>query len=173
MPSMTAYGARYMVMTVSSYTRHRFSTLAECSTGWMLRQFPDSGEVFDPRTVEDRIDVTSDSTLVMPLVVDLLQRRVIWADVAIRASRRGLNNIAGNYDSITLIGPALSEVEKPALYDLLSLHARARGTPISSEEEADTVFSVARGTPFDLNRIASELMANQSPEAAATGPSPT
>src|SRR5215471_16394891 len=135
MPSMTAYGARYVVMTVSSYTRQRFSTLAACSAGWMLRQFPDSGEVFDPRTVEDRIDVTSDSTLVMPLIVDLVQRRVIWADVAIRASRRRLNNIAGNYDSITLIGHALSEVEKPTLYDLLRLHARARGTPVSSEEE--------------------------------------
>ena len=138
----------------------------------MLRQFPDSGEVFDPRTVEDRIDVTSDSTLVMPLVVDIVQRRVIWADVAISANRRRLNNIAGNYDSITLIGGALTEVGKPTLYDLLSLHARARGTLVPSEGDADTVYSVALGTPFDVNRIASELMVNQAPEATWTGPSP-
>lgn len=159
MQSMVADGARYATMNVNSFSRDRFSTLAECSAGWMLREFPNSGEVFDPRTVEDRIDVTSDSIQVMPLLVDLVERRVVWADVAVGAHPRRLNNVAGNYDSISTVARALTEASRPTLYDLLNLHARARGSgSASSPDEADTVFSVAAGTPFEIGRLAAEFM---------------
>ena len=160
LPSLADFGARYVAMCVTSFTRQKFNTLPECSAGWMLRSKPNSGEVFEPKTVHDKIDITSESTLVMPLVVDVHERRIIWADTAIRSNIGHVNNIRGNYDSITLIGRALTQLRKPNLYDLLALHAHARGKIVSNPDDADVVFSVEVGTPFDLERITSEFLAN-------------
>lgn len=170
--SLVAFGARYVAMCVNSFTRQKFNAIAECSAGWMLRQQANSGEVFEPKTVHDKIDVSASSTIVMPLLIDLVERRVIWADTAIKANAGLANNIAGNYDSITLIGRALTELSKPNLYDLLALHAAARGQKVSSPEEADTVFSVVAGTPFELERITAEFMANAKPQPDLT-PTPS
>jgi len=49
-------------------------------------------------------------------------------------------------------------MKKPNLYDLLKLHAKARGNLVSSIEQADKVFSVANDTPFKLEEISSEYM---------------
>ena len=44
-PSVLSYGGRYVMMSVNSYTRQRFSDLPECRAGWMMREHPNSGEV--------------------------------------------------------------------------------------------------------------------------------
>ena len=165
LPSLAAVGARYVAMCVNSFNRQKFATLPECSAGWMLRESPGSGEVFEPKTVQDKIDVASESTLVMPLIVDVSERRIIWADTAIKANAGQPNNIRGNYDSITLVGRALTEVHRPSLHDLFMLHAHARGTVVTDPASADTIFSVEVGTPFEIERIASEFLANPSATA--------
>ena len=48
---------------------------------------------------------------------------------------------------------------KPNLYELLRLHAHARGEMVDIPDEADTIFSVENGTPFRLEEIASAYMA--------------
>jgi hypothetical protein len=102
----------------------------------------------------------------MPLVIDLVQRKIIWADAAIKANggRYGSywgNNVDSNSDSISLIGQAFTKIKKPSLYDLLSLHAVSRGKLVGDPKKADVVFSVEAGTPFELEKIASEFMLNE------------
>ena len=58
------------------------------------------------------------------------------------------------------MGKAFTSLKKPNLYELLSLHAAARGKVVDSEAKADVVFSVKDGTPFELDRIASEFRAD-------------
>jgi len=58
------------------------------------------------------------------------------------------------------LGKAFTNIHKPTLFDLLSLHVEARGTLVETQDEADVVFSVEAGTPFELDRIASEFMAD-------------
>ena len=53
---------------------------------------------------------------------------------------------------------ALTSLHKPTLYDLFLLHAQARGVLVGTPEEAETVFSVASGTPFRLDEIASKFL---------------
>jgi hypothetical protein len=159
LPSVAAYGGRYIVMNVHAFTRHVFSALPECRAGWMMRKHPGSGEVFEPRTVQDRIDVASDTRVCIPMIVDVWERKTIWTDIGLKSNPRYVNNVEGNSAQMTLIGKSLTEIVKPDLYGLFLLHAGARGSLVERESDADTVFSVERGvTPFDVETITSEYL---------------
>ncbi|BFH15270.1 hypothetical protein J6TS7_60690 [Paenibacillus dendritiformis] len=56
-PSVLQYGGRYIVASLHSFTGQVYSELPECFAGWMMRQHPNSGEVFEPATVVDRLDL--------------------------------------------------------------------------------------------------------------------
>lgn len=158
-PSVLAYGGRYVVMSVNSFTGQPFSSLPECRAGWMVREHPNSGEVFEPKTVQDCVDIASDTRICIPVILDLLERKVVWADVGLKRNLAHVNNIEGNQSQMTLVGKAITQVKKPDLYTLFRLHAIARGTLVAHESDADTVFSLERGvTPFDLDKIAAEYL---------------
>ena len=158
-PSVLSCGGRYVVMSVNSFTRQKFSNLPECHAGWMMREHPNSGEVFEAKTVQDRVDLASETTICIPVILDLSQRKAIWADLGLKRNIRYVNNVEGNMSQMTLIGKSITEVVKPDLYSLFLLHANARGSLVEKEEDADTVFSLERGiTPFDLETIAAEFL---------------
>jgi hypothetical protein len=83
---MLAKGIRYAVMCLNSFTSQPYCDLPECFAGWMARVKPQSGEVFEARTVQDKIDVSSDTTVSLPVIIDLAESQVIWADVALRSA---------------------------------------------------------------------------------------
>ena len=145
-------------MVLTSYTQQPYVDLPECFAGWMARGHAGSGEVYEPATVQDRLDVTADTRIAIPLVMDLKDDLVIWADMSLRRYPHWVNNVHGNLRGIQLTLLALATLRKPNLYDLFLLHARARGTVVGSPGEADTVFSVASGTPFRLEEIASQYL---------------
>lgn len=151
---------RYVAMVLNSYTTQPYVELPECFAGWMARSRPKSGEIFEARTVQDRLDLTADTTIAMPVLFDLEDRKVIWCDMALRRHPSFHNNVAANQSGIALTLRSMTEMSRPNLYDLFRLHAQARGTRVDSPEGADTVFSVAADTPFQLERIAAEFMAN-------------
>jgi len=161
-PGAVAYGARYVVMDVRCYTGQNLNTIPECSAGWMLREKPKSGEVYEPKTVVDRIDVASEATSVMPLVIDLVERKVIWMDI-VSTNRRAYNTAAGNREQVALLADAFTKIRKPNLYELLSAHANGRGKQVFDPAKADVVFSVESGIQFELDKIASEYMLNEAP----------
>ncbi len=152
-------GVRYIVMSLNSYSQQPFVELPECFAGWMARSQPQSGEIYEPKTVRDRIDLTADTQIVLPLVIDVVDRVVIWCDMALRSHPNFRNNVAGNLKGINTTVRSLVELRKPNLYDLFRLHAIARGEEVATPDSADTVFSVATETPFRLEEIASQYMA--------------
>ena len=154
---------RYVVMTISSYTQQKYCDLPECFAGWMMKDKPQSGKIFDARTVKNKVDLTSDSTQMMPAIFDTQTKEFIWADIAVKTGY-GVNNVANNLSGIGYNVKAITNLIKPNLYDLFMLHAEARGQVVSSKEEADTVFSLHEGvTPYMFDRIASEFMADCAP----------
>jgi hypothetical protein len=161
-PSALKAGVRYIVMDIRSFTEQLFSDLTGAYAGWMLREKPQSGEVFEPKTVVDRADITSAAIACMPLILDLEERKVIWMDVVTPGRARGGyrrgNNALNNLDSIALIATAFTQIAKPTLYDLLTLHASARGKLVADSAKADVVFSVASGTPYEIDKIASAFL---------------
>jgi hypothetical protein len=153
-----AHGVRYVVMSINSFTMQPYCDLPECFAGWMSRQHPNSGEIFEPRTVVDKVDVASNSKACLPAIFDLEARQVVWADIALRTRPR-FNNVRNNLSGVSLMMRALLSLQKPTLHSLFGLHIKARGHLVANEAEADTIFSVREGiTPFDLDRIAAEFI---------------
>jgi hypothetical protein len=148
-------GIRYIVMTVHSYTDQPFSDLPECFAGWMARQHPESGEIYEPKTVQDRLDLTAQTRIAIPLIIDVEANEVIWCDMALRRKPNWANHVHANLSSIGLTLQALAQLNKPDLYDLFLLHATARGELVGFPEEAEMAFTVAEGLPFKQEEIAS------------------
>ncbi len=156
--SVVHYGGRYVVMALYSFSGQPYCNLPECYAGWMMRHAPQSGEIFEPRTVQDKIDVAADTRICLPVILDLVERKVIWADLALRNNPRWYNNVEGNQQGMLLMGQALTTLVKPDLYELFMLHAAARGT-LAPRAEAAMVFAPdGTVTPFDIGLILGEYL---------------
>ena len=158
--SVIQAGGRYVVMSVNSFTGQSFNSLPQCFAGWMMRESPQSGEIFEPATVQDKVDLSADTTIGLPLILDLVERKVVWTDIALRRNPGWVNNVEGNYNTMTLMGRAMTTMVKPDLYELFSLHAQARGTLVGEATQADTIFAPHAGTvtPFDQAVIKAEYL---------------
>jgi hypothetical protein len=125
----------------------------------MIRKEPGSGEIFEPKTVVDKFDITADTQICIPVIFDLTERKAVWADIALRRNPNYAINVEGNLSGIAATGKSLTSLTKPTLYDLFMLHARARGTLVEVQNEADTIFSLNEGiTPFENEKIIAEFL---------------
>ncbi|MFD0589203.1 TerD family protein [Paenibacillus sp. GCM10027627] len=159
-PSIVEYGMRYVVASLQSFTDQPYCDLPECFAGWMMRKKPGSGEAFEPSTVVDKIDLTANTQIAIPVILDLVERKVIWTDLALTKHPNYHNNVEGNKRGISLMGQAMTELRKPDLYELFRLHAKARGELVENLEQAESAFAVDRGvTPFDIERVMAEFLA--------------
>ncbi len=158
--SVLEMNARFVVMSVLSFTGQAFLSLPECFGGWMMRENPNSGEVFEPKTVQDKIDITAASRACVPVIIDAQDRTVYWSDLALKTESQ-INNAAKNSVGFSQIGRSIVELRKPTLYDLFSMHAEARGQAVNEAESANTVFGLNDGTvtAFDTMTITSEFLA--------------
>ncbi|MCP1187451.1 TerD family protein [Paenibacillus sp. 1781tsa1] len=160
MPSIVDYGGRYVVTTLHSFTSHPYCNLPECFAGWMMRKKPGSGEIYEPATVQNKIDITADTQLAIPVILDLVERTIIWTDLALTRYPDYYNNVEGNQKGIVLMGKAMTTLRKPDLYDLFMLHAKARGKLVDTKDQADTIYAVDEGvTPYDIEKIMAEYLA--------------
>ncbi|MFX3648817.1 MAG: TerD family protein [Paenibacillus sp.] len=159
-PSIVNYGGRYVVTTLHSFTSHPYCNLPECFAGWMMRKKPGSGEIYEPSTVENKIDITADTQIAIPVILDLVERTIIWTDLALTRYPDYYNNVEGNQKGIVLMGKAMTTLRKPDLYDLFMLHAKARGELVDTKDQADTIYAVDEGvTPYDIEQIMAEYLA--------------
>ncbi|WP_342571464.1 TerD family protein [Paenibacillus sp. FSL R5-0749] len=159
-PSIVDYGGRYVVTTLHSFTSHPYCNLPECFAGWMMRKKPGSGEIYEPTTVQNKIDITADTQLAIPVILDLVERTIIWTDLALTRYPDYHNNVEGNQKGIVLMGKAMTTLRKPDLYDLFMLHAKARGELVDTKDQADTIYAVDEGvTPYDIEQIMAEYLA--------------
>ena len=166
--------ARFVVMSINSYTEQAYADVPECFAGFMPRQSPKKGEIFEPRTVANRFDLTSDSKGVIPLVIDLKNKCVIWADMPYSGSNPGVNNVLTHKDAIRRTVEGLMNLSRPTMGELFRLHATARGTLVDTKEEADTVFSLSpQGKKPGVNAYqALEILSDWQVEAEAVVAAP-
>lgn len=148
----------YIVCTLTSYSGQKYCDLPECFAGWMERDVLENGQVFDSRTVQNKIDLSSDTTDIMPIVYDVRNNRMIWIDTSY-GNGAICSNAQKNVDTISMILKSWVEGSKPTLYDLFIMHAKARGEIVEKREDAQQVFDLHEGvTPYDFDVITSEYM---------------
>jgi hypothetical protein len=158
LPRLRERGVRFVVVSLNSFTQQPYCELPECFAGWMARSDANSGEIFEPRTVEDRIDIASAACMCIPFVLDLETQKVLWSDMSYSIGL-GWNNTINNLSGVSLILRAMADWHRADLHTLFTLHARARGELVEQAEAAETVFAVDQGiTPFELDRIRAEFI---------------
>lgn len=161
-PTFLGRDARYVMMVVSSFTAQPYCDLPECFAGFMRREHPDSGEIYEPRTVLNKFDLTANTTIAIPLILDLRKREVIWTDLSLKRNPSRANNVHGNRSSLALLCEAMVNLRRPSLYELFELHIAARGQLVSERGLAQTVFTAEAAnhgvTPYDIPVILSEYL---------------
>lgn len=161
--SVIKCGARYVVYQVYSYTRQKYSDMPHVMFGWMGREDIQSGEIYEPGTVRQKMDLASQSTVCIPVIFDCVNREVIWCDMSLSLNgcrcNYGGNNVESNLYGVTATCYSMVNMSKPNLYDLIDLHIRARGLRVEKKEDADIIFDISSGiTPYDTEIFMSEYI---------------
>ena len=128
---LVAAGARYAVPVIFSFNDVPFEALTAAIAGLMLPLR--GGEQFDAARVAQRFDLSGDARMMMPFVVDLERRRLLWTDLTLPAS-------ADSYD-VGRFGDQLARAaadqqehflggHRTTVLDVLACHAAARADRI-------------------------------------------
>lgn len=151
-------GIRYVSMTLHNFSGQSYDELPECFAGFMERRNMKSGEIYDPRTVTAKVDLTAKSLGATPFIFDLCTGEAIWVDMNMQINGR-FSNVANTKGQITNMVQSLTSLYPPTLGKLFELHAQARGTIVLDKDEADVVFSLTEGvTPAHVEEILSEYL---------------
>lgn len=156
---------RYIAFQVYSFTGQHFSTLPNCRFGWMEREDVNSGEIFEPKTVGMKIDLTADSTVAIPVIFDCVERKFIWCDMNLQnaSSRFYGNNLESNLHGVTATCYGLTHLNKANIYDLIMMNAIARGSIVTDRNEADIIFSNDTTVPYEIVNELDEVTGTTKP----------
>ena len=149
-------GITYVAAIVMSFTSQPFKELPECFCGWMTRDKPQSGEIFEAKTVKHKSDLTGTLHCSIPVIIDLKTRRAIWCDLDLKSNPRFAVNVANNQKGVSVTCAAIAHLKKPSLHTLLALHAKARGKVVEKLEEAESIFLA--DFAYENDRIAAEFI---------------
>lgn len=160
-----AAGARYAVFNVYNFSDELFSKMEHAAFGFMTRENMESGEIFEPSTVKQRMDLASATTTCIPVIFDLKERVFIWCDMALTADhvRTGFGgiNVESNLPSVVVTCKAVVDVKKSNLYDLLMFNVKARGIITANPDEADIRFGLDNNCdvkPSDIDAIVGKYL---------------
>lgn len=114
--------AIYVTMTIQSWSGFPISKV-DIIAGAMLRSKPDSGEVFDARSVNTAFKPTTDSTQSVPFALDLRSSKMLWID---SSNGSTASNVSSTNDG-TVGSIVYDELERPRLTlgELAKLWAKA------------------------------------------------
>lgn len=148
---------RYIVMNVHCFSGPMFSNF-ECFAGFMERQVSTIGKIYEPKTVQNKFDLSSNSKTNIPLIIDLVNREVIWADISLDDANH--RNVVSDNKIISQIGKMTLQLDKNNvnLFELFSLHAQARGAVIHTEKKENEKYDYEFG--LDQAKNIADILSN-------------
>jgi len=164
-------GGRYILVGVISYCGLKFKELEHCKFGWMERDDFITNELFEPKTVKQRLDLNSDSTSTVPVVFDCKTNEFIWIDTTLTNNERFVNIEHSETQMKSILFYYLNPL-RDNLYNLINLHVQSREghlvDSIDKLSKGDIAFvsalpykcieGVKYVRPVDLDIIISEYM---------------
>ncbi|WP_434715665.1 TerD family protein [Paraburkholderia sp. A3RO-2L] len=133
--------AAYISLVAFSYTQQSYADMPEAYMGWMARADGESGEIFDARTVRQKVDLTAEGVRVLMGYIDVARRQLVWADAVLPPKCDAFNAVESSTLMTAALGKGILAPVRPNLGDLLADHALARGELVSTPEEADLVLT--------------------------------
>lgn len=123
---------RYLIFCDNVYSCCTFDKCV-CTAGYMMRDENDSGEIFEPKTVESSFRITCDSRFAYLFGIDLERNEFVWLNIA----RDSNLNVAGA-SSVEFLLDYMDVTDVINLYDFATLLATEI---VETPDEADVVFS--------------------------------
>jgi len=163
-------GARYIAMNIFVYNGPSFKEHKKVYAGWMYREKGNSGEIYEPATVDNKFDLIGEARQSIPVIFDLVAKEIIIVDLyntnprlkssTLAQFRGGENNVETKKASITEIMKSIINMKnKTSLSELFTLHGEARGNIVEERSEADIVFAFDGDiSPSDISKINSEFL---------------
>ena len=131
-------GVRYVIFTAYNYNGTSMASVPECTFGVMEREYPNSNEIFEPRTITSSLKVKAKSNSVSPVAFDLERGQWVWLDL--ERNQSGFVTLASDKNAKKQMEAVLFG-SKLSVYELLKLHVDARGGQlVEAVDEADEVF---------------------------------
>jgi hypothetical protein len=150
---------RYVVMTVTSFTGQKLNEITAFA-GWMKRDDAITGQIYEPQTVDTKFDLTTQSTVVAPMIVDIHANEIIWADMSINDNSAGCSTETER-DAVATACEAVTrfKVTKTTMYDVFEANVMARGSDITLQD--NTIFTIKKGgsvSPLDTAAFLSDWL---------------
>jgi len=128
LPALRAAGIRHLVTVVFSYNDVPFDAMTDAFAGFMSNR-TQQGEIFDPRTVEQRFDLQGNAKIAIPAILDLDGHQLLWADVNLPPTLR-FHSAAGYRATLAHLGHDLQAYfgagARPSQWDVAVIDAAAR-----------------------------------------------
>jgi hypothetical protein len=118
---------RYLIFCNNVFSRVPFKDVV-CKAGFMLREEVQSGEIYEPKTVQTSFQITADSTFGYLFAIDMETREMIWLNVA----RAGQTPVAGS-TSMAWLKKYLTMTEIFSLKDLYAMAGEIVDDPLEAE----------------------------------------
>ena len=143
-------GFRYCIITVHSFTSEEFSQF-NSRAGYMemtdddinTNNLTDDDEVYQksifiPEKVEMNMDINSESTSVIPVVIDLVDREVYWVDMTadVQGATRNINS---THSTIRNAVRSVLMRNRTSMADIIRYNTPACGSIVDTAEEADLI----------------------------------
>jgi hypothetical protein len=169
---LEAAGARYAVAVCFSYNNVPFVELAEAFAGFMARDEPGGhGEVFEPRAVEQRFDLTGTSRACVPLILDIRGRTMRWLDVVEGVSGTD-HAVHSHVDQLAALGRRLTELfasgARVGLGELATWQAAARAATVVVRHTDGSAGSYRRRDGEDAAAFAARIATPEGEECEDT-----
>jgi stress response protein SCP2 len=151
-------GVKYIVPQIYSFSRIPFHVIPDCFFGWMDRKDGFKGEIFEPKTVSNKFNLTSDSQVSIPCVIDIDNNSITWLDLSFNHFK-GLRNVEATKDHISVLTESMMKQKYMSLFELLYIHGLARAEMVlqdkSTIDEETVVFETNN---IDWNNIMNEYL---------------
>ena len=133
--------AAYAVPVVNLFSGQNFDTLPVAQFGWMTRSAMHDGEIFEPKTVQNCFNLRSPNKMILPAVIDLISKEVIWLDLGMKTTG-WINNVSTQGNKIRILFEYFINKRVVSIFDVFNIHAHSRGERTLSRDEADTIFDL-------------------------------
>lgn len=163
--ALVGAGVRYAIPVVFSYNDVPFELLPEAFAGFSLPAAQDAQ--FDPGRVVQRFDLRGDTRMLVPFIVDVTTRDLLWVDIHVTS--RGYGHRAGRHSSnLGRLGADMWDHfmarRRPTMLDVAAWHGLARAREVFVAD-----FDVRRASRINSEAEAAAV-ANAIRDAASSTP---
>ncbi len=121
---------RYFILCDNVFSGTPFNQCI-CKAGFMMRDTKDSGEIFEPKTVQTSYTINCNSTFAYLFAIDVEKRQIVWIN-----SARESNEIVAGCTSLAFLLDYLNAVD---IINVYSLFTMLSSEVVTNAEDADVV----------------------------------